>query len=135
MAHKKTPGRRWRLPVTLAATAAVMIAAGGVALSAPSTKLETAPGVQAVPAKDWLHTEGNRIVDEAGNQVWLTGVNWFGYNTAERVFHGLWSANIDTVTRQMAERGLNIVRVPISTQLLLEWRAGQTVTAPNVNLS
>ncbi|HEX6685398.1 MAG TPA: cellulase family glycosylhydrolase [Candidatus Limnocylindrales bacterium] len=132
MAQTKTRRRRWRWLVTLTAAAAVMTAAGGVALSAPASKLEAAPGVQAVPAKDWLHTAGNRIVDEAGNQVWLTGTNWFGYNASERVFHGLWSANITQLTKAMADRGINLVRVPISTQLLLEWRAGQA-TVPNVN--
>src|SRR5262245_17166899 len=70
MAQTKTPGRRWRWSTALAAAAAVMIAtggvAGGVALPAPATQLAAAPGVQAVPAKDWLHTLGNRIVDEAG---------------------------------------------------------------------
>ncbi|WP_431880318.1 cellulase family glycosylhydrolase [Micromonospora marina] len=93
-----------------------------------------APAPAAAPMADWLHTDGNKIVDEAGNQVWLTGTNWFGFNATERVFHGLWNGNIETITRQMAERGINIVRVPISTQLLLEWKAGQTVM-PNVNLS
>ena len=82
---------------------------------------------------DWLHTEGNRIVDEQGQRVWLTGANWFGFNATERVFHGLWSANLDTVTRQMAERGINIVRVPISTQLLLEWKNGQAAPSSAVN--
>ncbi|GAA1031493.1 hypothetical protein GCM10009557_27010 [Virgisporangium ochraceum] len=106
------------------------ILAFGLAAAVPT---RPAPAAAAVPATDWLHTSGNRIVDEAGNEVWLTGVNWFGFNASERVFHGLWSGNIETITRGMAERGLNIVRVPISTQLLLEWRAGQTVAAPNVN--
>ena len=32
----------------------------------------------------------------------------------------------------MADRGINTVRVPISTQLLLEWKAG-TFLKPNVN--
>ena len=87
----------------------------------------------AVPAKDWLHVSGNQIVDEAGNPVWLTGTNWFGFNASERVFHGLWSANMTEVTRSMANRGINIVRVPISTQLLLEWRNGQAAVASGVN--
>ncbi len=87
----------------------------------------------AVPAKDWLHVSGNQIVDEAGNPVWLTGTNWFGFNASERVFHGLWSANMTEVTRSMAARGINLVRVPISTQLLLEWRAGQAAVASGVN--
>lgn len=110
---------------TWAAVTPVAAAGAGAAAAAPVA-------AAVVPTADWLHTDGNRIVDEAGNQVWLTGANWFGFNASERVFHGLWSANIETVTRQMAERGINIVRVPISTQLLLEWKAGQTVM-PNVN--
>jgi aryl-phospho-beta-D-glucosidase BglC (GH1 family) len=73
---------------------------------------------------DWLHTRGNQIVDRNGNPVWLTGVNWFGYNATERVFHGLWSAHLETLVKSMAERGINIVRVPISAQLILEWKAG-----------
>jgi endoglucanase len=80
--------------------------------------------VQAAETSDWLHTQGNQIVDAAGNPVWLTGANWFGYNTSERVFHGLWSANIEELTKSMADRGINNVRVPISTQLILEWRDG-----------
>jgi endoglucanase len=121
--HRRTRRTRagFLAAVTLAAVALVPAAA-------------PAPALAAVPEKDWLHTNGNKIVDAAGNQVWLTGTNWFGFNASERVFHGLWSANINTVTRQMAERGINIVRVPISTQLLLEWRAGTVVSNPNVNV-
>jgi aryl-phospho-beta-D-glucosidase BglC (GH1 family) len=32
----------------------------------------------------------------------------------------------------MADRGINVVRVPVSTQLLLEWRDGQAIV-PAVN--
>jgi len=38
---------------------------------------------------DWLHVEGNRIVDMYGNEVWLTGCNWFGFNTGTNVFDGV----------------------------------------------
>ncbi|MDG4833380.1 cellulase family glycosylhydrolase [Solwaraspora sp. WMMD1047] len=121
-----------------AATALACLLAGVAAVSGPATATVTPRTAtqlaQAAPTSDWLHTDGNRIVDEAGNQVWLTGANWFGFNATERVFHGLWAANIETVTRQLAERGINLVRVPVSTQLLLEWKAGQTVS-PNVNLA
>jgi endoglucanase len=136
MALTKMTGRlRWRWPVAFATAAAALVAAAGtagaVALAAPDAP--PAQAVAAVPEKDWLHTVGNRIVDEAGTQVWLTGANWFGYNASERVFHGLWSANITQLTKAMADRGINLVRVPISAQLLLEWKAGQVVAAPNVN--
>lgn len=40
---------------------------------------------------DWLHVENAKIVDKDGKEVWLTGVNWFGYNTGSQVFDGVWS--------------------------------------------
>ncbi|AXB42227.1 glycoside hydrolase family 5 protein [Amycolatopsis albispora] len=92
-----------------------------------------APPPAAAATSDWLHTQGNRIVDAEGNQVWLTGANWFGFNAGERVFHGLWSVNVEQVTRSMAQRGINLVRVPISTQLLLEWKAGQASVPSAIN--
>ncbi len=81
---------------------------------------------------DWLHTDGSTIYDIYGNEVHLTGANWFGYNCSEKVFHGLWNANMKNVVVEMADHGINLVRVPISTELLLEWKAGKKVT-PNVN--
>ncbi|GEM_PF-221011 len=99
-------------------------------LAAPLT-LVTAPA-QAAAGDDWLHVQGNTIVDSTGKEAVLSGVNWFGFNASERVFHGLWSGNVTEITKQMADRGINVVRVPISTQLLLEWKAG-TFLKPNVN--
>ncbi|MDQ1294690.1 MAG: endoglucanase [Actinomycetota bacterium] len=134
-------GRRVGLAVAAAVAAAVAVvpqlgsspafaagALGGGSAAAGSVVRAAA----AVPEKDWLHVEGNQVVDKAGNPVWLTGANWFGFNATERAFHGLWSGNIDELTKSMADRGLNIVRVPISTQLLLEWKAGSAGTV-NVN--
>ncbi|MBR5635389.1 MAG: glycoside hydrolase family 5 protein, partial [Pseudobutyrivibrio sp.] len=81
---------------------------------------------------DWLHTKGGRIYDKQGHEVYLTGANWFGFNCSEKVFHGLWSANMKDVGEGMADHGINLVRVPISTELLLEWKAGKKVKV-NVN--
>ncbi|ASR54546.1 cellulase family glycosylhydrolase [Cellulomonas sp. PSBB021] len=102
------------------------------ALAAPLAVAAASP-VAAAPTSDWLHTQGNKIVDESGKEVWLTGANWFGFNATERVFHGLWAVNLEDVTRSMAEHGINIVRVPISTQLLLEWKAGKAAVSSGVN--
>ena len=86
----------------------------------------------AVVGDDWLHTDGHRILDKQGHEVYLTGANWFGFNCSERVFHGLWNANMKNVVEGMADHGINLVRVPISTELLLEWKAGKKVKV-NVN--
>lgn len=134
---------RARVTTCLAALLGLTLALPAVAASAATNspaKAAAASAKAAIPARaaaaapgsDWLHVSGNQIVDAAGNPVWLTGVNWFGFNASERVFHGLWSANITEITRSMSQRGINIVRVPISTQLLLEWKNGQAA-APNVN--
>ena len=86
----------------------------------------------AIVGDDWLHTDGSRILDQYGHEVYLTGANWFGFNCSERVFHGLWSANMKSVVEGMADHGINLVRVPISTELLFEWKSGKNVKV-NVN--
>ncbi|WP_179166657.1 cellulase family glycosylhydrolase [Streptomyces sp. CB03238] len=113
-------------------TAGLLATAGPVAQAAAQQTAAPEAVAVAAPGDDWLHTEGNKIVDANGDEVWLTGANWFGFNASERVFHGLWSGNITGITKSMADRGINTVRVPISTQLLLEWKNGQA-TVPNVN--
>lgn len=85
-----------------------------------------------VDGDDWLHTQGNQIVDKDGNAVWLTGANWFGFNATERTFHGLWSVNLESTLQTLADRGINILRVPISTELLWEWRNG-VFSIPGIN--
>ncbi|WSG42855.1 cellulase family glycosylhydrolase [Dactylosporangium sp. NBC_01737] len=109
------------------------MAAAAAMLLVPLAPFVSSAPAAAADSADWLHTAGNKIVDSQGNEVWLTGTNWFGFNATERVFHGLWSGNVTEITRSMADRGINIVRVPISTQLLLEWKAGQAAVPSGVN--
>ena len=74
---------------------------------------------------DWLHTDGNRILDKDGKQVWLTGVNWFGYNTGTNTFDGLWNSELEPSVRAIADHGFNLIRVPISAELINSWAAGE----------
>ncbi|WP_172406026.1 cellulase family glycosylhydrolase [Acetivibrio mesophilus] len=91
------------------------------------------PTIAADPNNDdWLHVEGNKIVDMYGNQVWLTGCNWFGFNTGTNVFDGVWSCNMREAIQGMADRGINFLRIPISTELLYQWSQGVYPSA-NVN--
>ncbi len=84
---------------------------------------------------DWLHVNENaEIVDMYGNPVWLTGCNWFGYNVGSQVFDGVWSRNMHEMLTEIADHGFNILRVPMSTQLLLQWKNGDPDPAtPKVN--
>ena len=81
---------------------------------------------------DWLHVEDCKIVDKNGNEVWLTGVNWFGYATGSAVFDGVWSRNLHEMLTEIADHGFNLLRVPMSTQILLQWKNGEKIT-PKVN--
>lgn len=79
----------------------------------------------AVQGDDWLYTDGNRIVDKNGKRVWLTGVNWFGYNTGTNTFDGLWNSELKASVKAIADHGFNLIRVPISAELINQWAAGE----------
>ena len=79
----------------------------------------------AVQGDDWLHTDGNRILDKNGKQVWLTGLNWFGYNTGTNTFDGLWNSRLAPSVKAIADHGFNLIRVPISAELINQWAAGE----------
>ena len=80
---------------------------------------------KAVQGDDWLHTDGNKILDKNGKQVWLTGVNWFGYNTGTNTFDGLWNSQMRSTVKGIADHGFNLIRVPISAELLNQWSRGE----------
>lgn len=85
--------------------------------------------VPAPTTDDWLHVEGNRIVDSSGKEVWLTGVNWFGYNTGTNIFDGIWNADLNTSIQSIADHGFNLIRIPMSAELILQWKSGTYPTA------
>ena len=89
-----------------------------------SAQNTSAKEVPATSTNDWLSVKGNKIVDKNGKEVWLTGVNWFGYNTGTNVFLGLWAADLYTSITAIADRGFNLLRIPISTELVNNWEDG-----------
>jgi len=72
------------------------------------------PGSIALP----LATDGNRIVDGNGAEVVLAGVNWFGFETANHVPHGLWSRDYKEMLAQIRANGFNTIRMPFSLEAL-----------------
>ena len=53
----------------------------------------------------YLRTQGNQIVDEAGNPVKLTGINWFGMESTRFAPDGLQSRNYKDMMQQMVDLG------------------------------
>ena len=79
----------------------------------------------AVQGDDWLYVKDNKIVDGDGKEVWITGVNWFGYNTGTNTFDGLWNSELVPTVKAIADHGFNLIRVPMSAQLLNQWTDGE----------
>jgi endoglucanase len=65
-----------------------------------------------------LRAAGGSLIDAAGHEVRLTGVNWFGLETSAFAPHGLWARNWETMLDQIVTTGFNAIRLPFSNQLL-----------------
>ncbi|MBK3737192.1 cellulase family glycosylhydrolase [Azospirillum brasilense] len=86
-------------------------------------------------AKGFLHTDGNQIVDSSGQNVKLTGVNWFGgegfvFNPNGMDMRGYWG-----MMEQMKEMGFNTIRLPWSDAALDADRATGIDTSKNPDLA
>jgi endoglucanase len=66
---------------------------------------------------NYLHSEGSRIVDSHGNQVIMTGINWFGLETESFAPHGLWARSLESMLDQIQDLGFNTLRLPYSNEL------------------
>src|SRR6185437_5943144 len=95
---------------TVAVFAAAVAAAAAV-LAPGSARASTSVG-----DGPW-HTSGGQIVDAAGNPVRMTGINWFGMETANYSPHGLWTRNYKDMLDQVKTLGYNTLRLPYSNQL------------------
>ncbi|MBB5871764.1 endoglucanase [Allocatelliglobosispora scoriae] len=109
-----------------AAVATALVAAA----AAVSFSLVTAgPANAAGTGIGYLHTSGNKIVDSTGATVRLTGINWFGMETDNRTFHGLWaSVTWKSQIDHMAQLGYNTLRVPWSNDAV---KPGATASGIN----
>lgn len=53
-----------------------------------------------------------------GKRVYIKACNWFGCETNDFVFHGLWSVSWKSLMDVMVSQGYNCVRVPLSIELM-----------------
>jgi endoglucanase len=81
------------------------------------------PGAKGVAGKTGktlagpLHAEGAKLVDADGDEVTLTGVNWFGFETGTFSPHGLWTRNWESMLDQIKASGYNTIRLPYANEL------------------
>src|SRR5215212_598449 len=102
---------------------AIAAVAGLAALAvgpAPAVAQQAAPAAVtplAGTGTGFWHAAGAQLVDAGGTPVRMTGVNWFGAETGNYTFHGLWTRNYQDMINQVAGLGYNTLRVPYSNQL------------------
>ena len=84
---------------------------------------------------DWIHAKGSRLYDMNGNEVWITGANWFGFNCSENCAHGLYARDVDDMLQTIADHGINTLRLPISSELLVSWMNGKPDAVSSVQAS
>src|SRR5690606_2802976 len=63
-----------------------------------------------------------------GKPVRLTGVNWFGFETGNRVVHGLWNRDYRSMLHQVRDLGFNAVRLPWSNAILTAGSTSNSIT-------
>ena len=86
----------------------------------------------AMAASNYLHTSGNKIFDSANQPVGLSGLNWFGFETANYAPHGLWSRSLGSMLDQIKNLGYNVIRLPFSNAAL---KSGAMPTSIDYNLN
>lgn len=109
------------------AVAALAVAVTGVVAMSSSSAVAAGNGT----GTGYLSTKGNQIVDSTGAPVRLTGINWFGMETDNHTFHGLWaSVTWKSMMDHMAQLGYNTIRVPFAGDALA---SGAQATSVNTN--
>ena len=66
----------------------------------------------------YWHTSGKQILDSIGQVVRIAGVNWYGFETADSLAHGLWAQDYKTVLNTIKANGYNVIRIPFSNQMV-----------------
>jgi endoglucanase len=77
--------------------------------------VHTAPAAAA--GAGYWHTDGRQLLDANNQPVRMTGINWFGLETANYAPHGLWSRGYKDMLDQMKSLKYNTLRLPFSSQL------------------
>lgn len=80
-----------------------------------------------LPKEGYLSTKGNRIIDSKGNEVGLSGINWFGFEEYTNAPRGLERRNMIEIIDQIKSLGYNTIRLPYSNDIFQQGRIAGSV--------
>ncbi len=82
------------------------------------------------------YTTSNKKFFKDGQEVVFKGVNWFGFETDNAVFHGLWTnRSANTQLDQMKSLGFNTIRLPVCPGVLTNKNIGGVDFSANPDLN
>lgn len=90
------------------------------------------PAPAAAAGEGYWHTNGRQLLDANNQPVRMTGINWFGLETANYTPHGLWSRGYRDMLDQIKSLRYNTLRLPFSSQL---FDAGSTPNSIRFDLN
>jgi endoglucanase len=93
----------------------------------PNTSLVGRGSPDPAPNSSCLHTSGAQILDASGQPASLSGVNWFGFETANFAPHGLWSRNYTGFLDDIQRNGYNVIRLPFANAMLRDGAASSGI--------
>ncbi len=112
------PGAMVTTPTNSAEVSPSGATANAIPASTASAAVITAtPTPDAFAKLNYLHTDGALIRDQSGQEVTLTGLNWFGLETDNLAPHGIWARSYLSMLDQIAQSGFNCIRLPFSNEL------------------
>ncbi|MET7981752.1 cellulase family glycosylhydrolase [Streptomyces sp. NPDC005281] len=117
MRHPPSHRLRHALVALLTAAVAALLPLAGAAPAQAATATSSPSAVAAAPGAGYWHTDGRRILDAQSQPVRMAGINWFGFETANYVTHGLWSRDYKSMIDQMKTLGYNTIRLPYSDDI------------------
>ena len=109
-------GPRRRHRVLRTRTVGVLAVALALVASAVITSVQSTPAAAAPVLTGPFATRGAQIIDRSGREVVFKGVNWFGFETATELPHGLWVRDYVDMLRQIRSLGYDTVRLPFSVE-------------------
>jgi len=70
--------------------------------------------------KSFSFTSENGQLNVNGIPFILKGASWFGFETSNNVFHGLWAQDYHTLLKFLSSNGFNGIRVPFYLDLVIK---------------
>jgi endoglucanase len=80
----------------------------------------------------FLSTKGSWTVTSSGNPLRITGISWFGFETNNRVLHGLWTRGYMSALDQNKAPDFSTLRIPFSNAML---KPGATTNSINFQVN